>query len=176
LPSILSDVTKATDQYERQTGKGITGVKAKIPGLRNDLPVKKNIFGEDIKSEPGWSVILFGSRVKTAKDTNITKELKNVSSSVDKAINFTDWDKSSSQTLVKFKESVGQMKYNQAKVKYGNELRNSLQDLFSNPEYQKLSAEDKAVVINKRDSEAQKKVFNEYGFKYKRSKSKKFNL
>jgi len=51
VPSFLSDVAKAVDPNIRQGGKGLTGIKAKVPFLSKTLPIKTNIFGEKVKGE-----------------------------------------------------------------------------------------------------------------------------
>jgi hypothetical protein len=49
IPSIIGDLAKATDSKERKAEKGVQGVQAKIPGLRQKLPVKKDVFGREKK-------------------------------------------------------------------------------------------------------------------------------
>jgi hypothetical protein len=176
VPSILSDIAKATDVYERKTNKGFERIKAKVPGLRQTLPVKTTVLGEEVKGEPAWSDILFGSRVKTDRETDVIKEIDRVSQAAGKPINFTDWDKSSNKTLGQFKEKVGNETFNEAKVKYGQELRKELEKTLTKPKYQRLSDDEKLTVISGLDTDAQDKVFKQYGFKYKKAKSKKVDL
>lgn len=166
VPSIFSDIAKATDTKERQTSGTIGQIKNKIPGFRQSLPEKKNIFGETIIGEPSLSDILFGSRVKTDKETAIIKEISDVSAKLDKPINFTNWDKSSSATLAQFKEKYGKIIYEEAKVKYGQELKKLLESAVNNSGYQKLSSEEKYKEINGFDFEAMNKIYAEYGFDY----------
>lgn len=166
-PSFLSDISKATDQNARQGGKGIQGIEAKIPFISQTLPAKIDIFGQPIKGEPAWSDILFGARIKTDKENALIKEISRVSSATDKGITFTDWSKSSSKTLAQFKEKVGGVKYDEAKLKYGQELKKQLEILISRPAYKKLSDEDKLKVINGKDTDVMDKIFRQYGFKYR---------
>ncbi len=167
VPSLLSDIAKATDKVERVTGGTTLGtIINKIPGLRQTLPERKNIFGETVTGEPAWSDIAFGSRLKTDKETAIIKEINNVSTTVGKGINFTDWDKSSSVTLAQFKEKMGKIIYDEAKIKYGQELKKLLDEAVGNSGYQKLSNEEKYKVINGLDLEAMNKIYAEYNFDY----------
>ncbi len=180
-PSFISDAAKAMDTVDRNTKGNTAGlipntIINKIPGLRQTLPEKKNIFGETVTGEPAWSDIVFGARVKTSKETAVIKEISDVSVAVDKSIAFTDWDKSSSKTLTQFKEKVGQAKFDEAKIKYGQELKKKLEDTIKNPRYQKLNSEDKLKVINGFDSEAMDKIFKQYGFKYKSAPTTKIKL
>lgn len=167
VPSFMSDTAKAVDPNVRQPVKGFESIKTKIPFLSRTLPEKKNVFGETIKGEPGWSDILFGARVKTDKENPLIKEISRVSDANDKGITFTNWDKSSSKTLAQFKDKVGILRYNEAKVKYGQELKKQLELTIKNPTYQKLSDEEKLKVINGKDADAMNKIFLQYGFKYR---------
>lgn len=171
VPSIFSDLAKVIDPNVRQGGKGFEGIKAKIPFVSMSLPIKTNIFGDPIKGESGIIDILFGSRVKTDKETPLISELARVADATDKGIIFTDWSKSSSKTLAQFKEKVGPVKYDEAKAAYGKELKKELEEVVAKSSYQKLSDEDKLTVLNGKDSDAMEKVFRKYGFKYKRTKS-----
>lgn len=171
VPSVLSDIAKATDSKERVGNKGVQGIEAKIPGLREKLPVKKDIFGNEVKTEPGASTILFGSRVKTDKSTAATKEITRVDNATGKSITFTDWDKASTKELMAFKQKLGQKKFEEAKTKYGQTLQASLNKTIARREYKQLDDDQKLKVISDADSQAKKKVFEQYSFKYKAGKS-----
>lgn len=171
VPSIISDTAKAMDTYERKTGKGTASVQAKFPGLRNLLPVKTNIFGEEIKDEPAWSNILFGARVKTDKEDATIKEIVKISDDTDKPVTFTDWDKSSSKTLAQYREKVGEEEYNKTKILYGVTLKKELENLFANTKYQSATNEEKLKAINAMDTLSMKKVFLEKHFVYIRGKN-----
>jgi hypothetical protein len=168
IPSFFSDVAKAVDPKVRQSVKGVESIKAKIPFLSKTLPPKLNIFGEEIIGEPAISDILFGARVKTSKETDLIREISNVSNSTDKGISFTDWDKSTSKQLAQFKKKVGDDKYKEAKVYYGQELKKLLNTETNKSSYKKLSDEEKLKIINDQDTEAINKIFKRYGFKYKK--------
>lgn len=172
VPSIISDVTKALDPIMRDSsGSGVAGIVnpiiAKTPLLSQTLPEKKNVFGETVKGEGPITDILFGSRVKTSQETALISELNTVSNDTGKGISFTDWSSSSSKQLAQFKAKVGDQKYQEAKIKYGQELKKQLETAVKNPAYLKMSPEDKLKVINAQDAQAMNKVFAQYVFKYK---------
>lgn len=171
VPSFISDAAHAIDPTVRQGGKGIQGIIAKIPFLSMTLPAKKDIFGQPIQGESAVTDILFGSRVKTDKESTLVKEINSVSTANGKGINFTNWDTSTSKTLAQFKEKVGPEKYNAAKDAYGQELQKQLTATFAKPTYSRLSDEDKLKVINGKDADAMDKVFREYAFRYRPAKS-----
>jgi len=168
IPSIISDVAKSTDVVERETSKDPwKKLQSKIPGMRQELPEKKNIFGEQIKTEPAWSTILFGSRVKTDRETPLLKELKSISETTGKSINFTDWNKSTSVQLAQFK-SKNPDKYDEATIYYGQELKKELDKLITSSKYIKANDIDKLKMINNIDSDAIDNTFKHYNFKYRK--------
>lgn len=171
IPSIFGDVAKAVDDQVRETGKTPWGgFAAKIPLLSKTLPAKENIFGEPIKGEGAITDILFGSRVKTDRSDSVVNEIDRVSKALDKGVNFTDWQKSSSKQLAQFKEKKGALTYEKARKEYGQELKKSLEALFKDRKYQKLTDDQKLAVINEKDAEAMKKIFAKNRFTYKKAK------
>ena len=176
IPSIVGDVARATDPYERKAGKGTESVQAKIPGLRQRLPIKRNIFGEDIRAEGGVSRLAFGSRVKTDRTDSLLAEMDRVQVATDKNINFTNWDKSSSVVLEAFKKKVGAETYNKATIEYGRELKKGLTRLINDGRYKSLSDNDKLSLIQERDTKAQEIIFRRYSFQYKPVRKTKTGL
>lgn len=173
VPSIFSDIAKATDKYERKTGSKFNTIKSKIPGIRQTLPIKTNIFGEEMIGESAVSDILFGSRVRTDHDSDVLEELRGVANELDKSISFTNWDTSSNKTLAQFRQKVGGDAYDEAKIAYGKELKISLDKLMASPAYQKMDANEKLQAINNLDSLAMKKVLKKEGFTYKKGSAVK---
>lgn len=170
IPSIIPDIAKALDVAERDAKGAWNAVKARIPWLRETLPERKNIFGETIAVEPGWSVIIFGSRVKTDTEDALVGELSQLSNSVGKGISFTNWDKTSSKTLAQFREKVGQETYDQAKEEYGVRLKELIQEFIDSKDYDEKTDEEKLKEINGLDTDAQKEILKKYKFVYQRAK------
>jgi hypothetical protein len=171
VPSFVGDIAKATDPYQRQSGKGIDGIKTGIPRLRKDAPIKRDVFGDALKSEPGISTLLFGSRVKTDRDNPLLKEVAAGSKANGKNINFTDWQKTTAKGVAQFKAKVGAQEFDKASIKYGQQLKHNLQDATRSDNYKQADDPTKLALIKKADSDAQKKIFSEYNFKPTKSKS-----
>lgn len=167
VPSLLSDIAKASDKFERKTGTKIDTIKSKIPGVRQTLPKKTDIFGREMQGESAITDILFGSRVRTDHDDDVVQELRDVSSETGKSISFTDWDTSSNKSLAQYREKVGDDKYNESKIAYGKELQKSLETLLSSKSYQNKNADDKLKAINNLDSDAMKNILSKDNFTYK---------
>lgn len=173
IPGIVIDIGKAIDPNQRDTSGDFLGsVKSKIPFVRQTLPVKQNVFGENLKRESVLETILFGARVKKENASPIVKEVDSVTSALGKGSSFTDWNKTTSKHISQFKEKVGEAKFNQAKTEYGQILQTELGKLFSNSTYQKMSDEDKLYQINLQDDQAKETIFKKYRFKPKEDKSK----
>jgi hypothetical protein len=169
-PSFISDIAKATDKSERVTGGTTLGmIKSRIPGVRETLPEKKNVFGEDVNTQPPWQAILFGARVKVDTEDPVVKEVSDISTETGRGITFTDWDKTTMLSLGQFKEVRGEKIYNEAKVDYGKYLKDNLEQLFKSNEYKDATEDDKIDLINKMDAKAIKRTFIEYGFTYQKS-------
>jgi len=173
VPSIMSDTAKMIDPHQREGGKGIQGIKAKIPLLRETLPIKRDIFGNEVTGEPGLSTLLFGARVKTDKENQLITEINRVINITDKSVNFTNWDKSSSKHLSQFKEKVGEDKYNEAKIEYGQRLQKEIQSTINRVSYQNAGDFKKAQLLNKLDSEVMDKTLRKFHAHYIKPKALK---
>lgn len=168
IPSLFSDVAKAVDPMEREASTPMEQIQSRIPGARSSLPVKANIFGEDIEGEGAVSSILFGSRVRTDKTTPLIKELSDVQRDNAKSLAFTDWKKTNSKQVAQFRASIGEEEFKKAVKQYGQTLKSLLEEKFAESEYQELEAEDKLSRINALDTKAMKEVFDSYGFTYEK--------
>jgi hypothetical protein len=166
IPSIISDVATATDQYQRETGNPIEVLQSKIPGLRGNLPIKRNVFGEPMETENSLSTILFGSRVKTSTETPIVAEVVRLSEESGKNITFSDWLKSSSKDINQFKEKIGDEKFKEAVSQYGKELKSNLEEGINSEKYRYATYDDKLKIINGADSKAKTEIFKKYNFRY----------
>lgn len=172
IPSFVSDIAKVVDPYKRQTSGGLEAAQARLPVVSKDLPIKRNIFGEPIKNESAFITLLFGARVKTGTNEPVINEIDRLTKATDKGISFTDWTKTSSKTLAQFKEKVGGVKYDEAKLKYGAELKKLLTQTINHSSYKRLTDDEKRRVISEKDTEAMNLVFRQYGFKYRPEKNK----
>lgn len=58
IPTIIGDISKATDPLERKTIEIPDKLKAKIPWLRETLEPKVNILGEEMQTKGSWAEIM----------------------------------------------------------------------------------------------------------------------
>ena len=167
IPSIVGDIAKASDKYERVANTSVQKIKSKIPGLRQTLPIKQNIFGEQIKTENPFITVLFGSRIKTSQETPMIKKINDLVDKTGKNLSITDFDTSTGKQLQKAKEKLGEVKYNEAKTKYGIEMKKELESLMNSNKYKISSDLEKINSINSLDQKVIKQVLSKYGIKYK---------
>jgi len=79
----------------------------------------------------------------------------------------TDWEQSTSKTLLQFKEKVGNEKFKRANDQFNRNFDEWLSKTTNSAEYKGLSDEGKASVVTKGKAMIQEKVLDQYGFTYK---------
>lgn len=166
VPSLVGDIAKAADEYQRETGEGTSGIQARIPGEREKLPIKQDVFGNDLKTEDPLTTLLFGARVRTDRENPIISEVGRLIDANDKSLNFTDWDDTSSKMLAQFAGKVGPEKYDEAQKYYGQELQKALEKTISSKEYKSANDAEKLELLNDLDADTIDKTFARYKFKY----------
>jgi hypothetical protein len=163
IPGIISDIAKATDDYERQTNKSaISKSQASIPGLRENLPVKTTVFGKKIETESALSIFLFGSRAKTAEENGVINELIDLSNSGNLP-SLSDVEKSSTRVKT-FKEQVPVSQYNRAMSTFKTDFYQSTKNLIRTNEYRTADDETKAKMINDLKESTLTKTLNAFGY------------
>lgn len=169
IPSFISDIAKAFDISEREVDskKPWEKIKAGIPGLRQTLREKRDIFGAVIKGEPWWSVMLFGARVQTARDNKVITEISRLNESGN-IPTLTRPEKSANSRMSQLKEQIGDDKYYEANQFFRNRYFDKVSKLIDSSKYKKLSDDEKQNEINSIRDEAIEKTLSKY--KYKKPK------
>lgn len=165
IPALVSDIAKGTDTVERKAPSkdALSQIKSGIPGLRQTLPEKKDVFGETVTSEGIMSVLLFGARVKTAKDDPLVNELDRLAKT-DNLPSITDVEKTS-QRAKDLKVQIGDDKFSEAKIEYGSMLKKRLDSFIKSETYKKANDERKKSMIEKiKDSEVNR-MLRKFGYK-----------
>ena len=168
LPAIVSDLSKASDKFQRKTDytKPLTKAEEKIPGLRLDLPQKKTIFGVPKLNESPVSQILFGARVKTATNDPVVTEL----SRLEKTGNLPSITnvETSNPRVKKFKTQVDSKRYNEFINKYQTELYKAFQGQTKSPDYFMMKDEDKAKALDNLKTQILNTALDDYGYQNKK--------
>lgn len=165
VPTLSGQIAKSTDTVERDTTSTKTGmlpkavdstlnqIKSKIPGLRQTLPTKKDIWGEDIKLSDNW-VMRFAQagvlpmNIKQINNTNVVKELNDLydktgeSSMLPDSINKTI-------TIDSQKYRLTNEEYNKYKKDYGKNSYKLINNLINSDGYKKMNDKEKQIAIEK---------------------------
>lgn len=141
IPTIVGDVAKATDEYERRTPGWFDKFLAKIPGLREELEPYITVLGkEKIRTGNFIEVMIDPSRPSKELDNEVVKELRRL---FDKGYNLTP-------TQLGTKEGYENLTPEQVTLLWertGELLNTKLKGLIGLKPYQSLDDEDKAKLI-----------------------------
>lgn len=166
VPTVLGQVAKTFDDKERSTTSTESDplpkaldtlgnqIKSKIPGLRQTLPTKTDIWGKDVENEgniieKGLNAGVFPWSSKKVNENNPTnKEISRLydetldksvlpSNSIDKVLN-----------IDKEKYRLSNEQYSKLKKMYGEINYKVLSELTSSPEYKEMNDEQKVKAIS----------------------------
>lgn len=163
VPTVVGQIARTTDEYERNTTSTKTGVlpKAidttknqimnKIPGLRQMLPIKTDIWGNQVKQsdniiQRGLENSVFPWTRKEVSTSKVDNELTRLYGETGESAILPD-------TLNKKLTINGQdyrltnEEYNEYKTSYGKTSYNLLNDLVSSSEYKNMSSSQKQTAI-----------------------------
>lgn len=174
IPGFVTDLAKATDKYQREPDYGDISqtVMSKIPFASKTLPIKENIFGDKMENENLASIILFGSRVKTAIATPEMMELERLSNTGN-TVGITNAEKNSNRVKL-MKANLPKEKYEAMIDGYRAELKEKISKEISKDSYKRLSDEEKADKLDKIEGDILDKWLKKNSYKsiYKKSKQK----
>ena len=165
VPTLFGQIAKATDTVERDTTSTKTGnlpkaidgtinqIKYKIPGLRQTLPTRKDIWGEEVKLADNWATRfaeagILPMTIKQVNNTKVVQELNNLyyktgeSSILPTILNKT-------LTINSQKYRLTNQEYNKYKTKYGRNSFELINGLVSSEEYKKMTDKQKQSAIEK---------------------------
>jgi hypothetical protein len=168
IPGFLYDIAKATDKYERETNKDkiVTSIQNKIPGLRQMLPRKTTVFGQEIETESPLSTVLFGSRVKTEMENDIVNEMIRLYETGNLP-SITD-STTTSGRMKELKQQIGEPTYGGAVKYFREEYTKGLEKTMTKGSYKKLSDEEKAKELTSIKDDALEKTLKKFKYKAKK--------
>ena len=183
IPTAVGQIARTTDEYERNTTSTKTGVlpKAidttknqimnKIPGLRQMLPIKTDIWGNQVEQsdniiQRGLENSVFPWTRKEVSTSKVDNELTRLYDETGESAILPD-------TLNKKLTINGQdyrltnEEYNEYKTSYGKTSYNLLNDLVSSSEYKNMSSSQKQTAIESIYDYAKEKNKVDYANKVK---------
>lgn len=135
IPGFISDFAKMTDPYVRAIDKTsvTSAIQQNIPGLRQGLPIKTDIFGDKKTTEPWLSTLLFGARVKNAQDSQLLNELVRLNGQ-NELPSITDVSQSS-KSVQGLKTQISASKFAEAMQYFGKNLKSNMTDMINTDDY-----------------------------------------
>ena len=163
IPTLLGQIARTTDDYERATTSTKTGVltkaidqtklqvMSKIPGLRQNLPVKSDIWGKEKQSDSNISTRIINNFINpaTVKDVNVSKVDKELNDLYDK-IGETSILPSTIEKTYKINGQTYRMtskEFSEYKKSYGQTSYKLLNDLIKTKEYEGFSDDQKQKAV-----------------------------
>lgn len=141
IPTIVSDVARASDPLERRPESVLQRVKARIPGIRKELEPKVDVLGQEIKriGNP-LEVMLDPTRPYPVKTSPVIAEIRRL----------TDAGYEVSPTLLGDKKgfsNLSQKENTQLWKRSGDISREKLESLFNTEQYKNSPKDKKAKLI-----------------------------
>lgn len=163
IPAIVNDIAKMTDDYERDTMGGVFDkVFASIPGLRQTLPERYGVQGI-VETEPALSTLLFGSRVKTAQDNKLVREINKLSTK-DEQPSISDVTKYGDLRLLSPEKKV------KVRKEFYKLYNSESKKLISTRAYKEKTPEEQKKALNKVRSRVVKSLKEKYSNDIQREK------
>lgn len=146
VPNLVRTATRAFDDVQRDPKGLVQGLMSAVPGLRDNLPVKQDAFGQPLArpDNPANTLLnpLRPSKVKNAGDTVVT-EMQRLQDTKNGIIP-TQFNATSISGV---KLTPDQVRDLQSQA--GPQIDKAWQQIISNPQYANLSDADKATALKK---------------------------
>ena len=143
VPTIVSDVARATDLQERRAETMGGKIKTRIPGLRETLEPKIDVLGTPLQTAGNAiETMLDPTRPSRIKSSAVIEELRRLAE-VGEFATPTDF----ANEKKKYKNVLTSEQRTQIQERAGLLLEDKLQKLFSIKEYKQLSDEEKRKTI-----------------------------
>lgn len=178
VPTALGQIAKTADEYDRSTTSTKTGVlpkaidttrtqiMSKIPGLRQMLPAKTDIWGNEQKQADNVvqraleNAVLPYTR-KEIKETNVDKAINKLYENIGEA-SILPKTINKDLTINKQKYIMTSDEYVKYKKEYGSNTYNLLNELVTSNDYKNMTNTQRQLAIEKIYSYAKEKVKIDY--------------
>jgi len=139
VPNLLRSFANATDDVQREAKGAVAGVKGAIPGLRQTLPEKLDMFGGQVERKDNFANMFLNPTKpsKTRNDDVATKELRRLYNG-DEAIMPTKAKKDAFKGVSLTREQMREID-----TQAGQAMKIAYAETINSPQYKALSDEDK---------------------------------
>ena len=144
IPSIINDLAKMADDYERETSGGrFDRTINSLPVFRENLPPKYMTLSKTPReTEPFLSTLLFGARLKTPVNNRVVYEIDRLYKSGNR-VTITDVTRSGKLS------SLNEAKQQQVRKEFASKYYDGVYKLISKSSYRRMDDEQKAAEMNK---------------------------
>jgi hypothetical protein len=162
IPSIVGAGARTLDPIKRETQEGLLDpLKNRIPGLKETLPVKRDIFGQEQQFE--GNQFFSPARTTTAKDIPFTREVEQLR---ELGLDVTLTKAKKKQTIGGLTVELTPEELDELRKTEGTMIKTFFNDVLNNPAYRELNAQERAKLIQKglqfiRDTGKQKTLKNQ---------------
>lgn len=151
VPSIVNDAANATDNYQRQANNVTDSIKNRIPGARESLPTKQDVYGNPLKQPDGKLGTLLGfkpSNSLTSSNPVISEvnRLHGVNPS-DSALQVTPTPVGKSITVEKQNVPLNDKQRYALQKQIGQATQKAWGDLIKTPDYKAMDDTQKAAAL-----------------------------
>lgn len=145
VPNIIKTTARATDPLQRDVQGPINAIKSAIPGVRESLPAKQDMFGNNMSATDNPLNQLFNPLRPNKANTSdpVVNELQRLQDSGNGIIP-TQFNKNAIKGTKLSDEQVRQLN-----ATVNPKVKAAWQGIISDPRYQALSDEDKATVLKR---------------------------
>jgi hypothetical protein len=165
IPGGVSDLANMTDTYRRTTDKAdiFSAVKNQLPKIRKGSEISRTAFGDPQTTEQWVSTMLFGSRVKTAKDSQLINELVRLKADGNLP---SLTDPSNKKQMADLRSQIGNDTFKQAKQYFGENLKTNMTKALTTEKYKKADStlEQKSILDNVK-AKTLKQTLDHYNYK-----------
>jgi len=128
VPSVVGRIAKTIDPTERVHEGVLQAIQAKIPGLKNSLPAKRDIFGEVVKVGGGAANLIDPFNSSSVNDSPVTDAAWDAGVSIGMPSSTISGEKLSGAEFSTYQKVQGRM------------LKKGLEQLIADPAYTSLPA------------------------------------
>ncbi len=168
IPTLIADIARAKDTTKREVNGAAESIINRIPGWRETLPEKLDVFGRPLAEANGLAVMIDIFRTSKRELSSPEKETVSELSRLAKAgYTATPANIKKNQTINGVETIIDQKQINDFKKQFGEDSLDKLKTLIESRDYKNSSDEDKANMIDSVVSEAKRiakiKVLGEEG-------------
>ena len=175
-PGIMYDIARATDEIQRDTRQSKFVVDTplfdvnfdsfinKIPFLRMELPVKHDTLGRVMLESTPLESMMFGARVRNARTDAVTTEILRLRDTGNTP-NIKDLRFSSSVKVAELKEKLGDEKFIDVAIKYGEDVADAYEREMKSARYKRMDDEEKEELLSKIGNDIYKRMLLRNGIK-----------